>query len=291
MLAYRIVEWKKRYEVTLKGRAASESTPLAELRKKPLDYVRSKVYGWNRGPALEAIIERAYIPGTIFDAAVFGVFHKCLEVAAAQERQYRGWLLDIHQQPVGAAQIARLFRSHEVELYQKALDMLCRPDVRWIEFAEFPEAPGSSRILPETPGYLYKETEDEGKTIQEKGPSSPPDFSVSASLSPLTGNPHAIRQKTLLLLADIFKSRKPADITTLQDIVEQLHKHATAGDIGPDVFEAVLQEARQCQRAQKPIAAFVARMKSPPYYYKPIGKVARTLGSALDLIKQPLLKG
>ena len=42
--AYRIVDWWQ-YEVTAKGRKAKKDTPMEELRKAPLEYVRFPVHG------------------------------------------------------------------------------------------------------------------------------------------------------------------------------------------------------------------------------------------------------
>ena len=45
MQAYRIVDWKKRYEIKADKRDADTDTPVEQLRKKPHDFIKWKVFG------------------------------------------------------------------------------------------------------------------------------------------------------------------------------------------------------------------------------------------------------
>jgi len=94
MQAYRIVDWDRLYEVGRKGQQLTSYIPVESRRKGPLKFVRLKVRGLSIDPVLDEIIGRAWEPGRLFHWAVLGIFDKLLEIAADQEREYRGWILD-----------------------------------------------------------------------------------------------------------------------------------------------------------------------------------------------------
>jgi hypothetical protein len=171
--AYRIVDWKRRYEVTKKGRAADGNTPVSQLRVGPLDYYRSRVYGHSIGPAFGELLEKAWLFGEVNELAAFGLFHKLMELAADQKRGYRGWILDKDQRPMGAVALAKLLKTTEVKRVQGLLDVLCDSEIRWLELVEFPECSGIARIVPESCGDLYKETEVKGNKTEEDCGSGP----------------------------------------------------------------------------------------------------------------------
>jgi hypothetical protein len=69
------------------------------------------------------------------------------------------------------------------------------------------------------------------------------------------------RKKATLELSQIIRLRTNSDTTTILDIYTQLQQRMIAG--------SPYHTARQCWRADKPIAMFVAAMKKPPFYYVP----------------------
>ena len=75
-------------------------------------------------------------------------------------------------------------------------------------------------------------------------------------------------QKATLELTQIIHPRNSSDMTTINDIFAQLKNRLISGSPYP-LFELALNTARQCWRADKPIAMFVAAMKKPPFHYVP----------------------
>lgn len=158
MDVYRIANWDARYEVTLKGEPAQGRIPIELRRKSKLTYVRSPVHGLSIGPGLDELFAIAWRPGEVFHWAVFGIFHKLLEIAAAQERDRRGWLLDSDGNPVTPTTMARRFHEPESESrFAEAFEMLIR--VGWLEMHKMTISPGSFREIPEDSGRLYNRTE------------------------------------------------------------------------------------------------------------------------------------
>lgn len=266
--AYRIVDWKRRYEVTSKGRAADEDTPLEELRKSSLDYVRSRVYGHSIGPALHNLIDRAYVPGEIHEFAVFGLFHKLLELAADQQRRYRGWILDKDQSPMGAVEIAKLFRTHEVDRIRQSLSVLCHSEVSWLELTQFPDKSGKVRELPVVPGLFKKkiETEIKGSKTKEGASDCSRNFSDSA------GAIKEAREKALMLVLEKLRIRpdSPSDITTFRDIFDQLEYRIVTGELTVKIFDRVVDEAKDAASYRfKKTGRFVNAMKREPFCYIP----------------------
>ena len=266
--AYRIVDWKRRYEVTNKGRAADENTPTEELRKSALDYVRSRVYGHSIGPALHNLIDRAYVPGEINEFAAFGLFHKLLELAADQQRKYRGWILDKDQRPMGAGEFAKLFRTHEVDRVQQSLNVLCHPEVGWLELTQFPGESGKVREVPAVPGLFKKETETEVKeNLNEKKASDClRNFSDSADVV------KQARQQALMQVLTLLRIRpdNPSDITTFRDIFDQIERGVTGGEFTTEIFDRVLDEAKEAAGHRfGRTGRFINAMKRKPFGYIP----------------------
>lgn len=139
MHVYRIVDWDKNYEVNNKGRQITSYIPVEERRKGSLKYVRLKVYGLSIDPILDEIISRSWQPGSIFHWAVLGIYNKLLEIAADQEREFRGWVLDQKQKPVTPQSFAKRFREPNAMLIKKAFEILCHPDINLLEICEYPE--------------------------------------------------------------------------------------------------------------------------------------------------------
>ena len=144
MQAYRIVDWK-RYEVTDKGKVANSETPIADLRKSGLPYVRLKVFGHRLGPAYRKLVKKAWASIPVLELAAFGLFCKLLELAADQPREFRGWILDEKQQPMNCKQIAELLDIASSNLIRISLDLLCDPDIEWLELLDFPLLSSTNR--------------------------------------------------------------------------------------------------------------------------------------------------
>ena len=141
MLAYRITGWNQRYEVGDNDKVAPTGKPMGKLRKSPLKYVRLKVYGHQLAPAFRRMTKKAWGFGEAMPAATFGVFCKLLELAADQQREFRGWILDERQQPTKAEQIAELIGWTDVDIIKRALEILTDETIDWVELIEFPQIP------------------------------------------------------------------------------------------------------------------------------------------------------
>lgn len=202
-LAYRIVDWKKLYEVTAKGKPAKEESTVDELRKSPLPYVRWAVHGHSLGPTYRKMVKRAWDFGILMEMACMGIFGKLLELAADQEPKYRGWILDEKQRPIKAPQIAELLDIRDDGTFEKLLGILCHEEINWVEWAEFPQQAGENRGEKgregersdslggkvEEPLYKVNETETEEKENYnyetERGfPDFPAGVGIGVSLPP-----------------------------------------------------------------------------------------------------------
>lgn len=135
--AYRIVDWKRRYEIKADKRDATEDTPPEKLRKRPHDFIKWKVFGHRLGHKYRTMVQKAWKPGEINELAVLGFFGKLLELAGDQEDQkYRGWVLNDDQQPMTIQQIAELLDVHEAGRLTEAMGILI--DLNWMEKCQFP---------------------------------------------------------------------------------------------------------------------------------------------------------
>lgn len=120
---FTIHEWRKRYEVSLKGREPKEDE---ELRVGPLAFVRLKVYGHRQGAGYRRLQQ---VCGERF-MEVFGTFCKFLEISGNQPRDKRGSLLNEKDEPATVADLAFLVGiSNEQVLF--ALQKLC--EIGWVK--------------------------------------------------------------------------------------------------------------------------------------------------------------
>jgi len=301
MKAYRIADWKSRYEVTSKGKPAAVDTPDSELRKSPLPYLRFRVYGHKHGPAYRKLVRLAWAEGVMMEMAAFGLFAKLLELAADQEAPFRGWILDEKQRSMTAEKVAETLDIHDAKYVQKLLNILCDPDVGWVELAEFPDFPRLSstdggkrgKLVDKIPrpmgeaseGFFKNENETEGKlnlnerkaNPLEKGNISVSDLKIPFSVSDSAA---AARQKTAWRLAEILRPANKSDSTTLADILDQLKDGVSEGRFTIEIFDVVIKTAAECTTANRPIAMFVEAMKQPRFGYMPrrrslLGRVFR----------------
>ncbi len=286
MDTYRITDWW-RYEVTEKGHIAKIDTPLEQLRKKPLEYIRWTNFGHRLGPAFRKLNKKAWPYGPGIAEATFGIFGKCLELAADQQREYRGWILDEKQNPVDAKAIAELL-EWDVDVVTRAMEILCCPEIQWLEFKPFspiyrelPVNPAnlgalSTNVPAKHPGLFQNETETEVKrnkneTVRENPDSRPSasDFPPSVSASVSKTELGKKRNQATMQLAEIFRPQNQSDGTTLRNIIEHLEMGIFAERFNPEIYDAMLEVAHQCHSARKPIAMFVQAMKDPRFGYRP----------------------
>ena len=289
MKAYRIVEWLERYEVTEKGKAAGPDTPIENLRKSPLPYVRFKVYGHAHGPAYRKIVRRAWVSGQAMELAVFGLFAKLLELAANQMRGFRGWILDEKQQPMNAQQIAETLDVQEVQSVKRALEILCDPAIGWVENLEFPGSPqnsstdggalwgkegepcgGKKGTLTWEPFKNETETKvNENKVKESPACSGADSDSVSDSSQKGADSasvPWGTRERkkkifTYEVVSQVIKPLCDSDRTTLRHIFEKIEEQIKSGFFDLDIYNQVEEAATECIDAKNRMAMFVAVAK------------------------------
>ena len=124
---YQIVDWRKRYEVSIKGREITDDEE--ELRKGPLAYVRLKVHGHQQGAGYRKLQKLA---GKRF-MEVFGIFCKLLEISGNAGREHRGTLTNEREEPASIGDLAWIIGIPE-ESMQFAANVLC--EVNWISSDE-----------------------------------------------------------------------------------------------------------------------------------------------------------
>jgi len=307
MKAYRIIEWLKRYEVTEKGKAAGPDTPIENLRKSPLPYVRFPVHGHAHGPAYRKLLARTIAPGE--EMAVFGLFAKLLELAANQTREFRGWILDEKQKPASPGQIAEILGIQDRDWVQRAMEILCDPAIEWLEYTEFPLSPP---LVEEKGGALWgkegdayggkrgaltgepfkNETETKlkvNKSEIKESPASSGEDSDSVSDSSQKGSDSvsvtwgsAERRKkvfTYEIVCQVLKPIGASDRTTLRHIFEKIEEQIKTGFFDLDIFNKVQDAATECLSAHNRMAMFVAVAKER-FGYQP--KRDRILKKAYD---------
>lgn len=141
--AYRIVDWKPLFEVTSQGKPANANTPIENLRKSALPYLRKRVKGHSLDPTDRKMNKMAWGIGIMMEPACRGIYDKLADLAGAQDDpKYRGWVLDEKQRPINAPQIAELLDWRDDGTFRKLLDILCDEEINQVELVEFPHAHG-----------------------------------------------------------------------------------------------------------------------------------------------------
>ncbi len=307
--AYRIVNWKSLYEVTVKGKPANADTPIEQLRKSKLPYVRWAVHGHFLGATYRKMVQKAWGVGVLMEMACMGLFGKLLELAADAEPRYRGWILDEKHRPINGPQVADLLDIKDDGTVEKLMEILCDPEIEWLELVEFPlavgarpgaEGRGGSCLggKDEEPFKIETETEEEGKVIEterdsaprlERSESSPPgprppdsgsgpasasEVSASASVSAsAAGGGQGVKKRraqAALELSEIISSHNTSDATTFRDILDHL-EFRMLNETDLLLFDLALVKAAECSRFRVPAAGFVAAMKQSPFFYNPKG--------------------
>ncbi|MDD5328061.1 MAG: hypothetical protein PHY02_09675 [Phycisphaerae bacterium] len=237
MQAYRIVDWKKRFEYTKDKRRADDNTPLDKLRQKAHDSILMKVFGHVLGPGYRTVIDKAWKAGECNELAVMGQFLKLCEIAADQDDpKHRGWLLDHNQQPMDIKQTAELLNIQCVSRFKD--NMMVLIEVGWLENCEYPVslqnlqsvakiAEGSAPPGDDCKPLIHEtETETTEHNIETTGPQNdsilPPTDSDSDSRIEDSKN----AQFFLLGLTEIIPGHwTGSDHTTLANIAEHITKH------------------------------------------------------------------
>jgi len=276
MKVYCIVDWDSRYEVSDKG---SEYRP-GDRKKANLKYVRLAVHGKSEGVGWKRL-RRAVGNENVLTA--FGMFSKLLELAADQEREFRGYLLDEQQQPALAEYMEMLWGIPQ-DIISQYLPKLV--EIGWIAETDFQGISGDFGRIPETSGKSGKipETSENFGKIPESSEFTPPNETetehnititktetVSENFgkekiqdSSASDSAKEIKTKSAFVLkvADVlvFKpnSSDHTAILNLADYLDQLRNKT------PRVFEEVIEVARSkisSTTIRNPIAAFFADVK------------------------------
>jgi len=287
--AYRIVNWVRLYEVDSDGHAVRrfEKPPSVEkLRKSPLPYIRLENTGHAQTVIDRKINEKAWIAGQMAEMAVHGLFDKLLLMAGNQPRQFRGWILDERQNPLTAKGIAESLGIFEVGCVQKALGILTAPEVGLLSVGEFGEnllnareagqTCAEMRRSPDVCALFKNETEiKESKPKEtESKPSASiftPDVSDSAGAQQRLEAIKQARSNTVGQICQILRfPNTPSNITTFQDIFDQIEQGVIQGELTTEIFDRIIDEAKDAASFRfKKIGRFVNAMKREPFGYIP----------------------
>jgi len=120
--AFYVNDWQARYEVNDKG----DSFKPGQLLKAKLKFVKLTVYGHREGVGWKKLKQ---ITGENKLLETFGLFCKCLELAADQDRAQRGWLLEDIHTPADPEYLSLIW-SVPVAAVEAALGALCK--VKWL---------------------------------------------------------------------------------------------------------------------------------------------------------------
>lgn len=269
-LAYFITDWESRYEVSEKGTAYKSG----DKKRAKLQYVRLAVHGKNEGIGWKKLRRAA---GDEFALLLFGLFCKLLELAADQEREFRGYLLDEKRQPASPEYMEIIWGIPQ-SIIEKYLPKLA--EIGWIEkkmlpcevdssdgFGSFPKNSESAqdnefRKIPnpsESTPLTETETEQNiTKTITE--PKAPEGFRQNKDfVSPVSAS--GVRNKVAFLMRlveTLHISANSSDHTAFQNLADYLDSKKAQD---PGIFEDVLclaSEKVKCPTLKNPIAVFFA---------------------------------
>jgi len=168
MKAYRILNWKGIGEVTDKGKAAQANTPDEKIKKTKPKYIRWRTQGHSLEPAYRRLTKKAYGLGVMMEMACIGLYVKLLDLAGDwDDPDLRGWILDDLKRPMNPYQIAELLEIKDTNHVKAVFDLLCDPDIKLLEVAEFSgfpphhgESGGIEGNLAESGGVLGKKGEE-----------------------------------------------------------------------------------------------------------------------------------
>lgn len=238
---YVITEWLERYEVNEKGQPARLGD---KLRVKPLEYIRSKVHGRAEGAGFMKMVRIAH--GRHME--VFGAFQKFLEIAGAEERHKRGFLLNEKGEAATIQDLALFLRTTEKKI-AFILQVLMDKRVAWIQelpFQKFQE-------FQEKSGGLYNETKrndnDNDNRTERNAPGKP-----GASVDSARALSSSDRLGFGLELRKILNAKNNGDLQALTNLEHWLATQA------PERYGQVLAIAKESRSGRKPIAVFFSRL-------------------------------
>ena len=143
MKAWKIREWRERYEVNSRNHEAHNGDP---LRRGPLPWVRLKVNGRQHGQGYRRLVQVARTPARL--EAAMALWPKLLEIAADNVADRRGWILNEQDRPATVDDLA-FYTGFRAATVRTAIEVLTAPGVRWVCADEFPQDSGE---IPGNPG-------------------------------------------------------------------------------------------------------------------------------------------
>ena len=244
MECYFVNEWILRYEVNDKG---DSFKPGQKMRAK-LKYVKLAVYGHKEGVGWKKLKQ---IVGETRMLETFGLFTKCLELAADQDRSQRGWLLEEKNIPATPQYLALIW-SIPVGQVQRGLGALCQ--VGWLSQSEYEPKMVVSGDHPEVPGADGTVRPNNTNTKQNN---TEQNTTLSGKAKCTTA------QGFLLKVADLFhiQGGTPSH-TTFKKLSNHL---ADYKDYEPFIFDKAIKIAKEkinTPTLKKPIAAFIRSMQN-----------------------------
>lgn len=280
---YVITEWLERYEVNDKG---DQAKPGDRLRVRPLDFVRSKVHGRSRGAGFNAMQYQA--KNKTYE--IFGLFHKFLEIAASEQRQKRGCLLNARGEPAGIEDLSFILDT-TADVIDNAMQVLTNKKVAWItnvsddvfrKFRENPECEnphentlyklalsensGNSGKIPEP--YITKRNETEQNETkpnerhrENREQQQNPQVVVSGTafdLGDLNSNSFSLRLGSILV--NILNAKSKSDRSAIKNLVNWLHLQVLAKKFNEDIFQRVADIAKESLEGRNPRAMFFSNL-------------------------------
>jgi len=254
--AWYVAEWDSLYEVNSKGRPWATGQ---DKKARGLRFVRWHVFGpSNNNNAYLAAAD--YVADTYGEnawAIAFATFGKCLEIAAAQKRDSRGFLVVSREKPVTERQFQRI-SGFSREQVQFGMTVLTDENVGWII-----QRPYHSREK----GYNETETEHNVTEHNRTGTGtesrnsevSPDPVSGSGSTSPQIPpsgpqpengklSPIVVAQRIALALNYSRRAKTTKQIQADNTTFRQMADRIVAGDLGSDckaVAQACYDQAKQ----------------------------------------------
>lgn len=292
MQAYRIINWKGKFEVTDKGKAYSPGSA-DMLKKKPLEYLRMPVSGHKLSPEWRRIVKNAWRPNDIFECSVKGVYDLLLEIVADQPARFRGgWILDTDGNPMNDTQIAELLDIQNIPIFKQAMTALTSSSIGLVALCEVGEVNqlpaaargegadrGSGTLWGVSPKFqTFQKFPDNNRTkpnITELNQTKPnqrdPQQGGELPRDPQGngGFPPDKRRQTHETIRQILKVETPASQKVLIGIMDTLEGKVITGRAKEGIYDLAVAEAKQCTTAENPIGLFVYKMKKSPFSYDP----------------------
>ncbi len=248
--AYRITEWRDRYEVSYKGDVAK---PADKLRAGKLSFVRLKVHGHSMGTGLRRLKS---IAGPEKVWGVFGIFCKFLEIAGNSRSDLRGWLLNEKGNIATADDLAFILDA-PIDQVEFALQTLCNKQVAWIEAVTVPENSGNSGKIPGS--YITEPNETELNSTQPNGT----EMEITADEKSLKSSSESVESDRIKLydaVVELFAISKKEDFEAIRKICDRVVDMKHLGH--DDIFKIVWEMAKNSKKGRNPIALFISKFNT-----------------------------